>query len=231
MVIILLILSLVIMIVVQSILDWKRKKSRVYEVKDSGSNKLIFVRPRDFYFPKDRYYSLSHIWIKPSNDILTIGLDDFTSRFIGKIESVKIYGNKGKEIKEGEILWILKHASRTLPQTSPIEGRVLEVNEKIFSNPSLLNESPYKEGWILKIQCPSFKKYIPNLLDGQVVDKWMNFIKSYFVRKFHKGPGLVYQSGGVFIDGFGLELSEEDWEIAKIEFFNLNFYKPKGGDL
>ncbi|MEO0266906.1 MAG: hypothetical protein ABIM36_02090 [candidate division WOR-3 bacterium] len=229
MVIILLLLTLIAMVSVQIVLEKVKQKKEVYKFESAGKNELIIAKPKDLYFPRDRYYSLSHIWVKPSENFLFLGLDDFTSRFIGKIENLKILGEKGKEINEGEVIWILKHSNRVLPQVSPVGGEILEINEKVISNLSLLNESPYKEGWILKIRCPSLDKYISNLLDGQIVDKWMNFVKSYFVHKFHKGPGLVYQSGGIFIDGFGSELSEEDWEIAKIEFFNL--YKHKGGDL
>ncbi|MEO0276090.1 MAG: hypothetical protein ABIM60_04860 [candidate division WOR-3 bacterium] len=229
MVIILLILTLIVMIGVQIILNKVKEKKEVYKLKPSEKSELIFAKPKDLYFPKDRYYSFSHIWVKPIEDFLILGLDDFASRFIGKIENLKILGTKGKEINEGEVIWILKHANRILPQISPVGGEIIEINEKALSDPSILSESPYKEGWILKLRCSSFDKYLSNLLDGQIVDKWVNFIKSYFVHKFHKGPGLVYQSGGVFINGFGLELTEEEWEIAKIEFFNL--YKNKGGDL
>jgi len=166
-----------------------------------------------------KFFHKGHTWAVAGTDgTMTVGLDDFAQKLIGAIDKIEL-PKIGQLLRQGKIAWKLKHGERILPQTAPIEGRVVEVNENLQNDPSLANRSPYEKGWLLKVQPTWLKENLRNLMRGQLGEKWLDMAKSEFVNRFPRTVGPAYQDGGELIDGVGDTLTDEEWEMVKREFF------------
>jgi glycine cleavage system H protein len=123
--------------------------------KTKMTNKLI----------KNLYYTKSDEWLKVEDDIGTVGITDYAQDQLGDIvylEKIK----KGKKLKQGEALTTIESVKAVSDVTTPVSGEVIEVNEKVIENASIINKEPYGEGWIAKINIDN-KVELKNLLNDQ----------------------------------------------------------------
>ena len=166
-----------------------------------------------------KYFHQGHTWaMATAGGTITLGLDNFSQKIIGAIDNIEL-PKVGRFLKQGRIAWRLHRGNRVLPQISPVDGTIVEVNENLQKEPSLANQSPYEKGWVLKVKPARLKENMRNLLHGQLADKWMELAKSQLAARFPQSLGPVYQDGGELIDGVGNTLTDEEWEIVKREFF------------
>ncbi|UCE37146.1 MAG: glycine cleavage system protein GcvH [Thermoplasmata archaeon] len=100
--------------------------------------------------PKDCKYTKEHEWIKVEGSVATIGITNFAQEQLGDIVSVE-FPKVGKEFSIGESLALIDSMKTTSDVYAPISGEILEINSELESRPELLNEDPYGEGWILKL--------------------------------------------------------------------------------
>lgn len=101
--------------------------------------------------PKEYKYTKEHEWIFAEGDIATIGITNYAQEQLGDIVSIE-FPNVGKEFSKDESLALIDSMKTTSDVYAPVSGDVLEVNTKLESQPELLNEDPYKEGWVLKLK-------------------------------------------------------------------------------
>ena len=104
-----------------------------------------------FDFPEELlYYPEEHVWIKVEGDVITVGITSLGQYMAGKIFEVSTK-NVGEKVNSRTILFTLESAKWVGKFRLPIEGEVIEVNETVIKNPTLLNEKPY-EAWIVKVK-------------------------------------------------------------------------------
>lgn len=99
---------------------------------------------------KNLYYTKSDEWLEVKNDIGTVGITDYAQDQLGDIvylEKIK----KGKKLKQGEALTTIESVKAVSDVNTPVTGEVIEVNEKVIEDASIINKDPYGEGWIAKI--------------------------------------------------------------------------------
>ena len=116
--------------------------------------------------PDNLKYLASHEWIKLEDDgTVTVGISDYAQDLLGDIVFVELpeIGQQLKPEKEAAVVESVKAASDIY---SPVGGEVLEINEKLLDQPEIINNSPYEEGWIFKIQ-PDDIESIKNLLTAE----------------------------------------------------------------
>jgi glycine cleavage system H protein len=114
---------------------------------------------------KNLYYTKSDEWLKVEDDIGTVGITDYAQDQLGDIvylEKIK----KGKKLKQGEALTTIESVKAVSDVTTPVSGEVIEVNEKVIEDASIINKEPYGEGWIAKINIDN-KVELKNLLNDQ----------------------------------------------------------------
>lgn len=99
---------------------------------------------------KDRYYVESHEWILFEDDIAYIGISDYAQEELGDIVYVESEG-EDEEFEKGEIFGSVESVKMASDLYMPVDGIVLEFNEKLTDEPELINEDPY-ENWIIKIK-------------------------------------------------------------------------------
>ena len=101
--------------------------------------------------PDNIKYTEDHEWVKLNDDIATIGITDFAQSELGDIIFVEFPENNIKTSKKDSI-GTLEAVKTVADIFSPISGTIIELNEDLESNPELINEDPYNNGWILKIK-------------------------------------------------------------------------------
>ena len=97
-------------------------------------------------------YLASHEWGRIDDEgILTVGISDHAQDLLGDIVFVEL-PDIGKTLEAEEESAIVESVKAASDVYSPLSGEVIEVNEKLLDEPEIVNDSPYEEGWFLKIR-------------------------------------------------------------------------------
>ena len=115
--------------------------------------------------PEELKYTEEHEWIKIDGNTATIGITDFAQGELGDIVYIDI-DSIGNELDGNEIFGTVEAVKTVSDLFMPIKGKVLEVNSNIESTPEIVNEDPYGNGWIIKIEI-SEDQDISNLLSDE----------------------------------------------------------------
>lgn len=116
--------------------------------------------------PEDFKYTNDHEYYKLDGNVGTVGITDYAQSELGDIIFIDITVEIGAEVKQGESLGSIEAVKTVSEVLSPVSGKILEINTAINDNSSVVNEDPYGEGWILKIE-PSNMDEVNNLLDSK----------------------------------------------------------------
>ena len=101
--------------------------------------------------PDNIKYTEDHEWVKLDADILTIGITDFAQSELGDIIFVEP-PQLGETFRAGDIFGTLEAVKTVADLYMPIGSEILQINEKIDSNPEIINSDPEGEGWIVKVK-------------------------------------------------------------------------------
>ncbi|GER33170.1 glycine cleavage system H family protein [Striga asiatica] len=119
---------------------------------------------------KDLKYADSHEWVKIEGKSATVGITDHAQDHLGDVVYVEL-PEEGAEVKQGESFGAVESVKATSDINSPISGKVVEVNTKLNDSPALVNGSPYKDGWIIKVEVKDDNE-LNNLMDSDQYSKF-----------------------------------------------------------
>jgi len=114
-------------------------------------------------------YTKDHEWIRIEDDIAIVGITDFAQGELGDIVYVEIE-TIDQNVKMGDIFGTVEAVKTVSDLFMPISGDVIELNEKLESEPELVNNDPYGDGWMVKIKFEN-KLELDSLLDAQGYEK------------------------------------------------------------
>lgn len=119
-------------------------------------------------FPENLKYSKDHEWLRLEDDnIAYVGITDFAQSELGELVYVEVE-TVGDELAQNDVFGLVEAVKTTSDLYMPVSGEVLEFNPALDAsegdNPTLLNEDPYGEGWIVKIRLTNAEE-IDELLD------------------------------------------------------------------
>ena len=171
-----------------------------------------------FHLPERLYYHQGHSWAMPQGDLVTVGIDDFAQKLVGKIDAIQL-PSLGSVVSQGEKGWSLRAGSRTIDMLSPVNGKVVGVNEAVLKSPENIGKDPYGQSWLLKVQSPKVSANLKNLLSGGLARKWMEGVRENLLTRMNYNLGAVSQDGGVPVDGIARNLDREQWDRIVKEFF------------
>ena len=123
--------------------------------------------------PKDLYYTKSHEWLKINNDEIIIGITDYAQHELGDIVFVEI-DKFDENIDSGEIFGTIEAVKTVADLYLPIAGKIFEKNENLNEKPELINQSPYDNGWIIKVK-PNESIDLKLFLDESSYNKLISF--------------------------------------------------------
>ncbi len=101
--------------------------------------------------PNNLRYMESHEWVRQEDDIATIGITDYAQSEIQDIVYVEL-PEVGTQITHKTEFGVIESVKAAFDLYAPISGEVVEVNESLLDAPEQVNESPYDDGWFLKIK-------------------------------------------------------------------------------
>jgi glycine cleavage system H protein len=114
--------------------------------------------------PKELKYTNDHEWVKIENEFAIVGITNFAQQELGDIVYVEIE-SLNQKINRGEIFGTVEAVKTVSDLFMPISGKVIEINEKLDSEPELVNNDPYGDGWMIKIK----------IEDGLEIEKLLDF--------------------------------------------------------
>ena len=131
------------------------------------------VQYKNYILLKDRKYQDTHEWIKLIDDKKArVGITDYAQKKLKSIVYVDT-PEVGKDIEKGELITTVESVKAVGEVISPVNGKILSFNEKLEDDPSLINNDPYGEGWIVEVEVTNPSE-LDNLLD---VEGYIEVIK------------------------------------------------------
>ena len=100
--------------------------------------------------PEELKYTEEHEWVKIEDNIATVGITDFAQGELGDIVYLEI-DTLDSEIASNEVFGTVEAVKTVSDLFMPLGGKVIETNPELEDKPELVNEDPYGEGWIIKI--------------------------------------------------------------------------------
>jgi len=105
-------------------------------------------------FPDNLHYTKDHEWIRLEGDEALIGITDFAQHELGDIVYVEIE-TVGQQLNAGDVFGTVEAVKTVSDLFLPVNATILELNPKLNSNPELVNNDPYGEGWMAKVKVSS----------------------------------------------------------------------------
>jgi glycine cleavage system H protein len=102
-------------------------------------------------FPSELRYTKDHEWVKLDGNIATIGITDFAQRELGDIVYVDI-NTVGKSLNAEEVFGTVEAVKTVSDLFLPVAGTIKEINPVLEKQPELVNNDPYNEGWMVKVE-------------------------------------------------------------------------------
>ncbi len=101
--------------------------------------------------PSDRKYTDSHEWLSVEGDTVTLGI---TLHAVNELTDITYAEMKpaGTRVAAGDSVGEIESVKATSDIYSPVPGEIIEVNEALENDPSLINTDPYSGGWLVKIK-------------------------------------------------------------------------------
>lgn len=110
--------------------------------------------------PKELRYTKDHEWIKVDGTSATVGITDFAQGELGDIVYLDIT-TKGQELSQHDVFGTVEAVKTVSDLFMPVSGKVTELNPLLDGSPERVNEDPYGEGWLIKVEVSN-----PAELDG-----------------------------------------------------------------
>jgi glycine cleavage system H lipoate-binding protein/ABC-type phosphate transport system substrate-binding protein len=178
--------------------------------------------------PKGLYFDKTHTWaFMEQNGIVKVGVDDFLQHIAGPITRIKMK-NTGEWVKKGEQILSIIQNGKQLNLYAPVSGIIRVKNSSLDANSSLINSSPYSDGWVYMIEPTNWLRENQLLF---MAEKHKKFIKNEFSRlkdflavilnaNTEKYARIILQDGGELRDGILSNLGPEVWEDFQTKFID-----------
>ncbi|KAF9623041.1 hypothetical protein IFM89_036022 [Coptis chinensis] len=114
---------------------------------------------------KELKYCNSHEWVKADGNSATVGITDHAQDHLGDVVYVEL-PEVGDVVTQGNQFGSVESVKATSDINSPISGKVVEVNEELSSSPGLVNASPFKKGWMIKVEMSDVGE-VNSLMDSE----------------------------------------------------------------
>ena len=102
-------------------------------------------------FPTDLYYTADHEWVRMEGEIATIGVTHYAQGELGDIVFVEVE-TEGETLEAEEVFGTIEAVKTVSDLILPITGEIIEMNEGLDDDPSLINNDPFGAGWIIKVR-------------------------------------------------------------------------------
>ena len=221
--------GLILFIVVLAIGIAIRRRNRRIKMPLGTAGKLARVMNENgFACPGGLYFDKSHTWVFMEEEgRLKLGVDDFISRITGDYTRV-ILKNPGEKVRRDEPIVTLVQKGKQITIKAPVSGTITEINEALVADPFTINNSPYNEGWMYKIEPSNWARELSFLRMGSSYKEWIknevvrlkDFLAcSFNIENLTEGK-LIFQEGGELAARPLKDMSPEIWEDFQSHFID-----------
>jgi glycine cleavage system H protein len=119
--------------------------------------------------PTDRRYTKEHEWVRVEDDLGTVGITDYAQDQLGDIVYLDL-PSPGTQVKQLDKLGEIESVKAVSDLYSPVSGEMVEANQEVVDRPELVNQSPYEEGWLVRVRLADTAE-VDNLLTAEQYDE------------------------------------------------------------
>ncbi|AAD35304.1 glycine cleavage system protein GcvH [Thermotoga maritima] len=119
---------------------------------------------------KMKKYTKTHEWVSIEDKVATVGITNHAQEQLGDVVYVDL-PEVGREVKKGEVVASIESVKAAADVYAPLSGKIVEVNEKLDTEPELINKDPEGEGWLFKMEI-SDEGELEDLLDEQAYQEF-----------------------------------------------------------
>ena len=106
----------------------------------------------------EKKYTKEHEWVEINGDTATVGITNHAQESLGDIVFIDL-PTVGKEVKSNEELCVIESVKAASDIYAPIDGKVIEINNNLNDDASIVNQDPEKDGWIFKMKISDPSQY------------------------------------------------------------------------
>ena len=120
--------------------------------------------------PSSFRYTAEHEWIELRGDVARVGITDFAQAALGDIVYVQL-PTIGQSIKAGAVCGEVESTKSVSEIYAPVDGKILQVNDLLNSQPELINSDPFGQGWLFEVTAPDneiFEKLLSSDSYGEI---------------------------------------------------------------
>ena len=115
-------------------------------------------------FPSDVRYTAEHEWARLEDGLVTVGISGYATDQLGDVVFVELPA-VGRRVEAGKGFGVVEAVKTVSDLYAPVAGEVIAVNDALADNPALVNQSPYGEGWMIRIK-PDDASALQKLMDS-----------------------------------------------------------------
>ncbi len=180
--------------------------------------------------PKGLYFDKTHTWAFMEKDgMVKVGIDDFLQHITGKLTRV-IMKEPGDMVRKGEKILTIIRNGKQLNIYAPISGTIKEQNKKLIEDTSIMNTSPYSDGWVYLIEPKNWLREIQFLFLGESYRDWLQDeftrLKEFFAASVRSNTEvyahIILQDGGELTDNVLADLEPVVWEDFQTKFIDTS---------
>jgi glycine cleavage system H protein len=107
--------------------------------------------------PAELMYTKDHEWAQIDDNVVSIGITEYAQDALGEVVFVEL-PEEGHKVTQGEPFGVVESVKSVSDLYAPISGTVVEVNEALLDSPGQVNDDPYGDGWLIRIEMDSEKE-------------------------------------------------------------------------
>ena len=111
-------------------------------------------------------YTETHEWVSVSGSTATVGITDHAQKEISDVVFVEL-AKVGREAKQKESVMVLESVKAAFDIYTPLSGKITAVNGKLSTQPEWVNQSPYENGWLFRLECSNVRELDSLLSEDQ----------------------------------------------------------------
>lgn len=116
-------------------------------------------------------YTKKHEWARQEGNAAVVGLSDYAQDKLGEIVFVEL-PDIGADVEAGKSSAVIESVKAVADLYAPVSGTVVEVNETLLDQPEVINQDPYGEGWVYKVEMKD-ESELNNLMDKPAYEEFV----------------------------------------------------------
>ena len=121
----------------------------------------------------EKKYTKEHEWVEVDGDTATVGITNHAQESLGDIVFIDL-PTVGKEVKSNEELCVIESVKAASDIYAPIDGEVIEINNNLSDDASIVNQDPENTGWIFKLKISNPDQYSSLM----TLDEYLAFLEN-----------------------------------------------------